>query len=413
MFLEPLFPQPHCKRLKHNCDSATTGPGRKDAPSGLALEGPGQKMGTTASSTAAPWLHFHRALQTFQERAAIHDETGKKVTISSTHALANYCGSHGLELANEVILRTFSLKYEDQVNAIEALHQIKLSIGAGEASKHREYITRMQDFAYFEPEARNAYTRSAAAASDLGSPPPPPGSAAGQGSSSRDWESLSAKERQPFFDHVGRRDLHNISGQFWARTPDEQGAEKSRIVDPELVSTAPIANLANCLKVPNPVLQKAAAETIALLTEEKELFARMDETRLAFVPAQEELANPSSRYQLRKRFGTPDVLRGLVLMAVEKNEDLQEVGMRAISNLSLHPANRRVIMAEDGLRALYIEMLASDLHVRQLAVRAVANILMQPAKQCTFHKTGRSKAVQELYTLVTTGPAGKHQTWYV
>ena len=71
------------------------------------------------------------------------------------------------------------------------------------------------------------------------------------------------------------------------------------------------------------------------------------------------------------------VLKGLVLLAVEQNEDLQTASMQAISNIALCPATRHAIMTEDGLRALYIEMLSSDLDVRGTAVRAVANILMQ------------------------------------
>ena len=71
------------------------------------------------------------------------------------------------------------------------------------------------------------------------------------------------------------------------------------------------------------------------------------------------------------------VLKGLVLLAVEQNEDLKTASMQAISNIALCPATRHAIMTEDGLRALYIEMLSSDLDVRGTAVRAVANILMQ------------------------------------
>ena len=231
----------------------------------------------------------------FTPSAKIHDDDGIPIEVKTTYDLAKYCGPHGLELENEVILRTHELPYENQLEALKYLNKIKESINEGHVAVHEQYLHRMVLFQKLDKVAKAEW--------ESGKPTDP-----------AEWLELNTemnKTKKERFSELGHPELATIVRV--RRVKDSEGKwkieEDHENVTPNNTFTDPVKNLANCLRITNPQLQQVAAEVIALLTRELALRSKMDEAGLAFVPTEADLSNPASLHFIRMWFGTPQVRR--------------------------------------------------------------------------------------------------------
>ena len=239
-------------------------------------------------------------MDTFAPSAKIHDDDGIPVDVKTTYDLAKYCGPHGLELENEVILRTHELPYENQLEALDRLNEIKESIIEGHVAEHEQYLHRMMLFMSLDKVAKAKWESGG-----------PDGVVPTDPAEYLELTPKMNKTKKELFTELGHPELATIVRV--RRVKDSEGKWKKEEdhgnVTDENTFTDPVTNLANCLRITNPLLQQVAAEVIALLTREPALKSKMDEAGLAFVPTEEDLSNPSSNHFIRMWFGTPQVRR--------------------------------------------------------------------------------------------------------